>query len=279
MEAPTPISALIHAATMVNAGVYLLARFYPAFEGVPGWKTTVIAVGVITALMASIMGLVATDLKRVLAYSTVSQLGYMVYAVGLGAVYAAQFHLLSHAVFKALLFLAAGAVIHGVGTRDMRLMGGLGKKMPFVRNMFIVGALALSGIPILNGFWSKELILEAGLADGPSWAYILMLAGAGITALYTLRCVWLVFYGTPRSDLHAHDAGSSHADSAFTTGYWQFPYLAAGRWIEHHFPLDITFPHDTRDHNHGSGHGSDHCTGNTGGSTGDCSWSGVLGLA
>ena len=207
MEAPTPISALIHAATMVNAGVYLLARFYPAFEGVPGWKTTVIAVGVITALMASIMGLVATDLKRVLAYSTVSQLGYMVYAVGLGAVYAAQFHLLSHAVFKALLFLAAGAVIHGVGTRDMRLMGGLGKKMPFVRNMFIVGALALSGIPILNGFWSKELILEAGLADGPSWAYILMLAGAGITALYTLRCVWLVFFGAPRSDLHAHDAG------------------------------------------------------------------------
>lgn len=207
MEAPTPISALIHAATMVNAGVYLLARFFPAFEGVPGWKTTVIVVGVITALMASIMGLVATDLKRVLAYSTVSQLGYMVYAVGLGAVYAAQFHLLSHAVFKALLFLAAGAVIHGVGTRDMRLMGGLGKKMPFVRNMFIVGALALSGIPILNGFWSKELILEAGLAEGPSWAYILMLAGAGITALYTLRCVWLVFFGAPRSDLHAHDAG------------------------------------------------------------------------
>lgn len=209
MEAPTPISALIHAATMVNAGVYLLARFYPAFEGVPGWKISVIAVGVITALMASIMGLVATDLKRVLAYSTVSQLGYMVYAVGLGAVYAAQFHLLSHAVFKALLFLGAGAVIHGVGTRDMRMMGGLGRKMPFVRVMFVIGALALSGIPILNGFWSKELILEAGLADGPMWAYGLMLLGAGLTALYTLRCVWLVFYGEARSELHAHDAGSA----------------------------------------------------------------------
>ncbi len=206
MEAPTPISALIHAATMVNAGVYLLARFYPAFEGVPGWKTSVISVGVITALIASIMGLVANDLKRVLAYSTVSQLGYMVYAVGLGAVFAAQFHLLSHAVFKALLFLAAGAVIHGAGTRDMRLMGGLGKKMPFIRLSFIIGALALSGIPILNGFWSKELILEAGLADGPRLAYGLMVMGAGITALYTLRCVWLVFYGEPRSDLHAHDA-------------------------------------------------------------------------
>lgn len=209
MEAPTPISALIHAATMVNAGVYLLARFYPAFEGVPGWKLSVITVGVVTALMASIMGLVATDLKRVLAYSTVSQLGYMVYAVGLGAVYVAQFHLLSHAVFKALLFLGAGAVIHGVGTRDMRLMGGLGRKMPFVRVMFVIGALALSGIPILNGFWSKELILEAGLADGPIWAYGLMLLGAGLTALYTLRCVWLVFYGDTRSVLQAHDAGTA----------------------------------------------------------------------
>ncbi len=206
MEAPTPISALIHAATMVNAGVYLLARFYPAFEGVPGWKIAVISVGVITALMASIMGLVANDLKRVLAYSTVSQLGYMVYAVGLGAVYAAQFHLLSHAVFKALLFLAAGAVIHGVGTRDIRLMGGLGRKMPFIRFGFIVGALALSGIPIFNGFWSKELILEAGLAKGPGLAFALMLLGAGITALYTFRCVWLVFYGESRSDLHTHDA-------------------------------------------------------------------------
>jgi NADH-quinone oxidoreductase subunit L len=207
MEAPTPISALIHAATMVNAGVYLLARFYPAFEGVPGWKTAVVVVGVVTALMASFMGLVATDLKRVLAYSTVSQLGYMVYAVGVGSVYASQFHLLSHAVFKALLFLAAGAVIHGVGTRDMRLMGGLGKKMPFIRNVFLIGALALCGIPVLNGFWSKELILEAGLVDGPFPAYILMVVGAGLTALYTLRCVWLVFYGETRSDLHAHDAG------------------------------------------------------------------------
>ena len=130
MEAPTPISALIHAATMVNAGVYLLARFYPAFESVPGWRTSVLAVGVITALITSVMGLVANDLKRVLAYSTVSQLGYMVFAIGAGSVFASQFHLFSHAIFKALLFLAAGAVIHSVGTRDMRKMGGLGKQMP-----------------------------------------------------------------------------------------------------------------------------------------------------
>ncbi|MBP7689473.1 MAG: NADH-quinone oxidoreductase subunit L [Thermoflexales bacterium] len=206
MEAPTPVSALIHAATMVNAGVYLLARFYPAFEAVPGWKTAVVVVGLITALMAAFMALVANDLKRVLAYSTVSQLGYMVYSIGVGGVYASQFHLLSHAVFKALLFLAAGAVIHSVGTRDMRLMGGLGKKLPFVRAAFVIGALALMGIPILNGFWSKELILEEGLKDGPVWAYIGMLIGAGITALYTFRMVWLVFFGSERSHLHAHDA-------------------------------------------------------------------------
>ncbi|MBK8781413.1 MAG: hypothetical protein IPO22_06335 [Anaerolineales bacterium] len=198
MEAPTPISALIHAATMVNAGVYLLARFYPAFVQVPGWALSVTIVGLVSALITAFMALTATDLKRALAYSTVSQLGYMVYAIGVGGFFASQFHLLSHAVFKALLFLAAGAVIHAAGTRDMRRMGGLGKQMPFVRNVFILGALALAGLPILNGFWSKELILEVGLADGPIWAYIGMLLGAGMTAFYTLRMTWLVFFGEAR---------------------------------------------------------------------------------
>ncbi len=207
MEAPTPISALIHAATMVNAGVYLLARFYPAFEGVPGWTTAVVIVGLASACLAALMALVAQDLKRALAYSTISQLGYMVYAVGVGGVFASQFHLLSHAVFKALLFLGAGAVIHAVGTRDMRQMGGLGKKMPFVRNAFIIGALALAGLPILNGFWSKELVLEAGLSGGPAWAFVLMVIGAGLTACYTFRMVWLVFFGEPRAHLHAHATG------------------------------------------------------------------------
>ncbi|NUN51651.1 MAG: AtpZ/AtpI family protein, partial [Planctomycetaceae bacterium] len=183
MEAPTPVSALIHAATMVNAGVYLLARFYPAFEGVTGWKTAVVVIGLLSAFLAALMALVATDLKRVLAYSTISQLGYMVYAVGVGGVFASQFHLLSHAVFKALLFLAAGAVIHGVGTRDMRRMGGLRREMPFVRTVFVIGALALAGLPFFNGFWSKELVLEDGLHDGPVWAYAGMLIAAGITAL------------------------------------------------------------------------------------------------
>ncbi len=207
MEAPTPVSALIHAATMVNAGIYLLFRFYPAFASVPGWKTAVVVVGLLTACLAALMAAVAGDLKRVLAYSTVSQLGFMVYAIGVGGVFAAQFHLFSHAVFKALLFLAAGAVIHSVGTRQMDRMGGLGKEMPFVRTVFIIGALALAGIPILNGFWSKELILESGLEGGPQWAYLFMLATAGITAFYSMRMVWMVFYGEPADpSRHVHDA-------------------------------------------------------------------------
>jgi len=207
MEAPSPISALIHAATMVNAGVYLLARFFPAFEGVAYWKEAVMAVGVLSALLAAIMALFANDFKRVLAYSTVSQLGYMVYAVGAGSVLASQFHLFSHSIFKALLFLGAGAVIHSIGTRDMTKMGGVGKAMPFVKWVFIIGALALAGIPILNGFWSKEMILEAGHATGAPVLYWIMVFVAGLTALYTIRMVWMVFYGEPRSDYHAHKVG------------------------------------------------------------------------
>ncbi len=206
MEAPTPISALIHAATMVNAGVYLLARFYPAFEAVPGWKTAVMTVGLLSSLLAAIMALVADDLKRVLAYSTISQLGYMIYAIGTGSIFAGQFHLLSHSVFKALLFLGAGTVIHAVGTRDMHAMGGLRRQMPLVCTVFIIGALALVGLPITNGFFSKELVLENGLAHGPLWAYIGMLVGAGLTALYTMRMVSMVFFGESHVFQDVHDA-------------------------------------------------------------------------
>jgi NADH-quinone oxidoreductase subunit L len=207
MEAPTPVSALIHAATMVNAGVYLLARFYPAFAAVPAWRITVISIGVITALMAASMAVVSNDLKRVLAYSTVSQLGYMVYAIGAGGIFASQFHLLNHSAFKALLFLGAGAVIHATGTRDLRLMGGLGRAMPVTRAVFIIGSLALVGIPVLNGFWSKELVLEAGFLGGPLWAYLLAILTAGLTALYTYRCLYLVFYGPSHGKIPPHDAG------------------------------------------------------------------------
>lgn len=210
MEAPTPISALIHAATMVNAGVYLLTRFFPAFAEVPGWREAVMVVGMLSALLAALMAIAATDLKRVLAYSTVSQLGYMVYAIGAGGVFASQYHLLNHSIFKALLFLGAGAVIHSVGTRDMTRMGGLGKQMPLVRLVFVIGALALAGIPILNGFWSKELVLEAGLEHGnPLWLYAVMLIVAGLTAFYTIRMVWMVFYGKPAGEGHTHDAGTA----------------------------------------------------------------------
>lgn len=225
MEAPSPVTALIHAATMVNAGVYLLARFYPAFALVPGWRTAVVIVGVLSALLAGWMALVCPDLKRALAYSTISQLGVMVYAVGVGAVFASQFHLLSHALFKALLFLAAGAVIHAVSTRELARMGGLARTMPFVRTAFVIGFLGLAAIPIANGFFSKELVLESGLTDGPSWAYLGMVFGGGLTALYGLRLVDLTF-GGERRGAGGHDAGRA---MRFSLGLLSFGTLTS--WI------------------------------------------------
>ncbi|HUI73005.1 MAG TPA: NADH-quinone oxidoreductase subunit L [Spirochaetia bacterium] len=207
MEAPTPISALIHAATMVNAGVYLLARVFPACASVVGWSTTVVGIGAISALLAAVMAIASTDLKRVLAYSTVSQLGFMVFAIGAGGVFQSQFHLFSHSLFKALLFLGAGAVIHSTGTRDMRAMGGLAQRMPVTCAVFVVGALALAGIPPVNGFWSKELILEAGNQGAPPIAYIVMLVTVGLTALYSARCVWMVFFAPVSAQTHVHEAG------------------------------------------------------------------------
>lgn len=194
MEAPTPTSALIHAATMVNAGIYLLARFQPTFEEVAGWSSSVMTLGLVSAFLAAVLALKSDDIKRVLAYSTISQLGYMFYAIGVGSILASQFHLFSHSIFKALLFLAAGYLIHVVGTRDMRQMGGLNKVMPFVLTVFVIGAMGLTGLPITNGFFSKEMILEAGLVHGPLWSYIGMLVGVGITSLYSMRMVSMIFF-------------------------------------------------------------------------------------
>jgi NADH-quinone oxidoreductase subunit L len=195
MEAPTPVSALIHAATMVNAGVYLLVRFSPALVLVPGWQATVLSLGVISALLGSVMALCSTDLKRALAYSTISQLGLLFYAVGVNAIFASQFHLVSHAIFKALLFLCAGAVIWRTGTRDLGKLGGLRSAMPVVTLTFVIGCLAMIGIPGFSGFVSKELIFDTGESGGPRWAYLVMLVSTALTAAYSARLTWLVFGG------------------------------------------------------------------------------------
>ncbi len=195
MEAPTSVSALIHAATMVNAGVYAIARTYPLFSEVAGWTTAVTWVGAITALLAACMALYARDLKRMLAYSTVSQLGYMMFGIGVGGLLASQFHLLSHAIFKALLFLCAGAVIHEVHTRNMDEMGGLGRKMPVIRTCYLIGVLALAGVPIFNGFWSKDMLFASALHSGNIVPLVFAVATAVLTVIYSLRSYFRVFTG------------------------------------------------------------------------------------
>ncbi|OGS17609.1 MAG: hypothetical protein A2219_01210 [Elusimicrobia bacterium RIFOXYA2_FULL_50_26] len=200
MEAPTTISALIHAATMVNAGVYLLARVYPMLALVPVSLETVQWVGATTAIVGALLATFNYDLKRILAYSTVSQLGYMVFAVGVGGVFASQFHLFSHALFKALLFLCAGSVIHEVGTRDIREMGGLQKGMPLTSMTFLVGSLALMGLPVLNGFFSKDMILEEAYKHHAMAPLALAVLAAVLTAFYSLRTTSMVFWGKNRGN-------------------------------------------------------------------------------
>jgi NADH-quinone oxidoreductase subunit L len=199
MEGPTPVSALIHAATMVTAGVYMVARCHALFEMAPVSLEVVAWVGGITAIFAASIGLTQTDIKRVLAYSTVSQLGYMFVAVGVGAYAAGIFHLVTHAFFKALLFLGAGSVIHGMGgEQDLRRMGRLAPKMLTTTLTFLVGAAGLAGVPGLAGFFSKDAILAATLHEGHTVLFVLLLAGAFMTAFYSFRLVFLAFFGTPR---------------------------------------------------------------------------------
>jgi len=199
MVGPTPVSALIHAATMVTAGVYLLVRVNPVLAASADWLPQLIAwLGVLTALFAATIAIAQTDIKKVLAYSTISQLGYMFLAVGTGAYAAAIFHMITHAFFKALMFLGAGSVIHGMhDEQDMRRMGALRKVMPITAGTFLVGALAISGVPPFSGFWSKDEILSFALHDNPA-LYVVGLFTAGLTAFYIFRLVFMTFYGDAR---------------------------------------------------------------------------------
>ncbi len=209
MEGPTPISALIHAATMVTAGIFMVARMSPLFELSQTALSVVLIIGALTAFFMGLLGLVQNDIKRVVAYSTLSQLGYMTVALGASAYAAAIFHLFTHAFFKALLFLAAGSVIIGMHhEQDMRRMGGLKKYMPVTYWTSLIGSLALIGFPGLAGFFSKDAIIEAvhhSSTPGAHWAYLAVLSGVFITALYSFRLVFMVFHGEERIDPHTKE--------------------------------------------------------------------------
>jgi len=247
MEGPSTVSALIHAATMVKAGVYLAARTFPIFSASTTWLLFVSWIGAITAFMAATMAMVSKDIKRVLAYSTMSQIGYMMTAVGIGTmagIFASQFHLMSHAIFKALLFLAAGCIIHSIGTRNMDEMGGLKDVFPLVYITFLIGAFSLAGIPPFNGFWSKGLIILETINEGFYGLAILSSITAIITVFYTFRMLFLTFHGEKSEYVkklkHIHMPG--------ITMYIPLLVLAAGciisGFLEHNF-LEFMFPHES----------------------------------
>jgi NADH-quinone oxidoreductase subunit L len=206
MEGPTPVSALIHAATMVAAGVYLLARGYILFESVHGIMVAMAYIGGFTAIFAASIALVQKDMKRILAFSTVSQLGYMVMAMGVGSLTSGMFHLTTHAFFKALLFLGAGSVIHAAEEQDIFKMGDLKSKMPITTWTFVIGALSLSGIFPLAGFWSKDEILSSALSNGYIGLYIVGTLVAFMTSFYMFRLIFVAFFGKKRSNYHAHES-------------------------------------------------------------------------
>jgi NADH-quinone oxidoreductase subunit L len=239
MEGPTPVSALIHAATMVTAGVYMVGRNAVLFSHAPNVMMIIAVVGVLTALMAASIGLVQNDIKRVLAYSTVSQLGYMFTAMGVGAFAAGTFHLMTHAFFKALLFLCSGSVIHAMGgEQDMRRMGGLRKYMPITFMTMMIGTLAIAGVPPLSGFFSKdEILLKAFLFNKAIWAVAVVTAL--MTAFYMYRLMSLTFFGTYRGQAwgkeadHGHDTTVAEPAQADAHGAWHGP---------HESPRSMTFP-------------------------------------
>jgi NADH-quinone oxidoreductase subunit L len=221
MEGPTPVSALIHAATMVTAGVYMVARCHPLFELSPTAMQTVAVVGIVTALMAAAIAFTQTDLKRIMAYSTISQLGFMFVGLGVGAYAAAIFHLFTHAFFKALLFLGSGSVMHAVGGDvDITKQGRLFGKIRWTASTFIIGSLALAGFPFLSGFFSKEAILAAAYYGGHPWIFAAGMLAAGGTAFYVFRAVFSVFFSPREADVLRGEGGdhAGHGDDSHGHG-------------------------------------------------------------
>ena len=247
MEGPTPVSALIHAATMVTAGVFLMARMSPILEYAPGALAFVTFMGASTCLFAATIGCVQNDIKRIIAYSTCSQLGYMFVAAGVGAYQASVFHLFTHAFFKALLFLGAGSVIHAMSDeQDIRRMGGIWRKIPATYAVMWIGSLALAGIPFFAGYFSKDAILEAAWARHSvvaSYGFWCGTIAAFLTAFYSWRLLILTFHGTPRADQHTMDHVHESpavmlvplfllAAGAILTGYLFAPYFIGHHWAE-----------------------------------------------
>jgi NADH-quinone oxidoreductase subunit L len=241
MEGPTPVSALIHAATMVAAGVYLVAALFPLFLASTTALMVVAVVGGFTAIFAASIGLVQTDIKRVLAYSTVSQLGYMMLALGSAGYVAGVFHLMTHAFFKALLFLAAGSVIHAVHTQNIEEMGGLWKKLKLTGPLFLIGTLAISGVPLLSGFFSKDEILAAAWEGGHPILFVLAVIAAFFTAFYMFRLFFMVFTGEARGNQkNVHESPKVMTYPmillgvlAIVAGYFNSPWFGTflGDWL------------------------------------------------
>lgn len=250
MEGPTPVSALIHAATMVAAGVYLVARAYPLFMAVPDALPWITAIGTITAFMAAFIALTATDIKKVLAYSTISQLGYMVTALGLGGFTPGVFHLMTHAYFKALLFMGAGSVIHGTGTQEIKHLGGVLSKMKHTGITFILASLAIAGVPPLSGFWSKDEILATAYHSNYPIVYWILLLTAFMTSFYMFRLVFLTFFGKSRNP-HAH---MHESPATMTLPLWilaigaVFLGLPASPWMGHWLQGFLAYGHHGAEH-------------------------------
>jgi NADH-quinone oxidoreductase subunit L len=270
MEGPTPVSALIHAATMVTAGVYMIGRNAVLFSHAPETMMIVAVIGAATALMAGTIGLVQNDIKRVLAYSTVSQLGLMFLAMGVGAFGAGIFHLYTHAFFKALLFLGSGAVIHALhGEQDIRNMGGLRKALPITFWTFLIGSLAIAGVPGLAGFFSKDEILFETFSEGHTILWVIGALTSLLTATYMFRLVYLTFFGERRHDAPApehpeeeepaaHHSGRGAHDSGVGTRDSGFDTHRPGAASSHRPPAAAPLGHGAVAHGHGSGHGQSH---------------------